>query len=121
MKKNSTKDDLLKEDHVRAKVQERAYFIAQSEGFPHGKEFVHWIKAEELVVKELLGKAVHSAADTVKKIAGKATESASAKPTTVKPAPAKKPVASAKAVAPKASAKAPQASAKKTASPKKKA
>lgn len=79
MKKSTTKEELLKQDHIRAKVEERAYHIAQSEGFPHGRDVIHWLKAEELVVVEFLGKELKSAVATAKKITGKKAPGTEAK------------------------------------------
>ncbi len=79
MKKSATKEELLQQDHIQAKVKERAYLIAQSEGFPHGRDIVHWLKAEEIVVAEFLGKEFKSAVATAKKITGKKSAEPAAK------------------------------------------
>jgi len=42
-------------DQVKSQIAERAYFIAESEGFPSGQEVAHWIAAEAQILKELAG------------------------------------------------------------------
>jgi len=42
-------------DQVKSQIAERAYFIAESEGFPAGREEAHWIAAEAQILKELAG------------------------------------------------------------------
>lgn len=52
-KQHESKSDLLGRDDVRALVAERAYFMAESEGFPLGREMVHWLAAEEQILREM--------------------------------------------------------------------
>ncbi len=111
MPKSESKDKVKHPEHVQAKINERAYFISQSEGFPHGKELLHWLQAEEEILKDLvkgvgkaIAKATHKSAPTngsaktnssaAKAAAPKATAKAAAtKPAAAKPAAAKKPAA----------------------------
>ena len=42
-------------DQVKSQIAERAYHLAESEGFPGGREVAHWIAAEAQILKELAG------------------------------------------------------------------
>ena len=107
MKKSTTKEDLLQQDHVQAKVKERAYHIAQSEGFPHGRDAIHWLQAEEQIIVEFLGDKWDATVRAAKKLTGKKEAAKAA------PKPAVK-AESSKQAAPKAPAKKAPASASKS-------
>ncbi|HEY3780917.1 MAG TPA: DUF2934 domain-containing protein [Fimbriimonadaceae bacterium] len=114
MPKSESKAKVEHPEHVQAKINERAYFISQSEGFPHGKEIIHWLKAEEEILKEMLkgvGKAIANVTHKSSTNGSAKTDAQATKPATakavVKPAAAKP--AAAKAVAAKPAASKPAA------------
>ena len=102
MKKAATKEDIKNRGDVQASIQQRAYLIAESEGFPHGRDIIHWLQAEE----EILAKHLKEMSGMVRDAVVRATGKGAVKSTgNGKAAPAAKP-------------KAAKASAKKVAAPK---
>ena len=54
-------------DQVKSQIAERAYYIAESEGFPTGREVAHWIAAEAQILKELAGDFTTAVAKAARK------------------------------------------------------
>lgn len=104
---NNKTQSLPTSDEVREQIAQRAYFIAEQDGFAPGKDLEYWLLAE----KEILD-AVLPAAPPAKKAA---TKPATKPATPAKKAPATKAAPAKKAPAKPAAAKAPAKKAAKKA------
>jgi hypothetical protein len=74
MKKQNVKsaEDIAQRDDFRSRVAEKAYLKSEAEGFPLGRELMHWLEAEQEVLKEF---AADISAAVVKAVRGTAKKS----------------------------------------------
>jgi Protein of unknown function (DUF2934) len=117
MSYHPTRDELLQKEDVRQAIAERAYLIAEKQGFAPGRDLANWLEAEAATLEQFLSekataKAVLDASSANGAAPAKPARKPAAKVTPVKETPAK----AAAPAAPKAvKAEAPAKPAAKTA------
>ena len=94
----TSKEQLLNDPSVFQKIQERAYFIAQSTGFVSGREHENWVAAEEEVLAKLMANGTANGVSSNDTSNGVANDATSNLVTKIK-APAKKAAAKPKVAA----------------------